>query len=269
MPADVVPADVVPAGLVPAGAARAGAGAMGDGRAGAGCGLAVTRVGVVIPAHDEEVLLPACLAALGVAAARAGVPVSVVVVLDACTDGTLAAVRAADPAPFGRLEHVACQARSVGAAREAGCRHLIGAGDPAGLWLATTDADSTVPPDWIVRQLAHASLGARAVIGTVQVADWSQHPPHTGPRYRRRYRARDGHRHVHGANMSMAASAYLAAGGFPAVAAEEDVAMIGRLAARGEPVVWAADLPVITSARLVGRAPAGFAGYLARLAGGP
>jgi hypothetical protein len=33
-------------------------------------------------------------------------------------------------------------------------------------------------------------------------------------------------------------------------------------------VVWAADLPVITSARPVGRAPAGFAGYLAGLASG-
>jgi glycosyltransferase involved in cell wall biosynthesis len=99
----------------------------------AGTGLAVRRVGVVIPAHDEEALLPACLAALGAAAARAGVPVSVVVVLDACTDGTLAVVRGADPAPFARLEHIACQARSVGAARDAGCRHLIGAHDPAGL----------------------------------------------------------------------------------------------------------------------------------------
>jgi hypothetical protein len=233
-----------------------------------GSGLAVTRVGVVIPAHDEEVLLPACLSALGAAAALAGVPVSVVVVLDACTDGTLAAVRRADPAPFGQLEHIACQARSVGAARDAGSRHLIAAHGPAGLWLATTDADSTVPPDWIVRQLAHARLGARAVIGTVQVADWSQHPPHVEPRYRRLYRARNGHRHVHGANMSMAATAYLAAGGFPAVATEEDVAMSQRLAALCEPVVWAADLPVTTSARLHGRAASGFAGYLAQLAGG-
>jgi hypothetical protein len=229
---------------------------------------AVTRVGVVIPAHDEEALLPACLSALGAAAARAGVPVCVVVVLDACSDGTLEAVRRADRGPFDRLEHIACQARSVGAARDAGSRHLIGRYGPAGLWLATTDADSTVPPDWIARQLAHARLGARAVIGTVRVTDWSQHPPQIGPRYRGLYRARAGHRHVHGANMSMAAAAYLAAGGFPAVTADEDVAMIERLGALREPVVWAADLPVITSARPVGRAPAGFAGYLAALASG-
>ena len=220
-----VPTAAVRAGTVPTGAVRVSSGS----------GLAVTRVGVVIPAHDEEALLPACLAALGAAAARAGVPVSVVVVLDTCADGSLAAVRAADPAPFGRLEHrvpgTQCRCRARG-----GLPDLIGARDPAGLWLATTDADSTVPPDWIVRQLAHARLGARAVIGTVQVADWSQHPPHAEPRSRARYRARDGHRHVHGADMSMAASADLAAaGGFPAVAAEEDVAMIGRLAALGEP----------------------------------
>ena len=234
--------------------------------AGAGLAPAISRVGVVIPAHNEEVLLPACIAALGTAAARAEVPVTAVVVLDDCTDGSLQALRDADPAPFDRLEHIACQVRSVGVARAAGSRYLIRSHDPAKLWLATTDADSTVPPDWIVRQLAHARLGARAVIGTVHVADWSHHPSHVEPRYRTRYDARDDHRHVHGANISMAATAYLAAGGFPAQATAEDVAIIERLAAASEPVVWAADLPVTTSARLDGRAPAGFAGYLAGLA---
>jgi glycosyltransferase involved in cell wall biosynthesis len=49
----------------------------------------VNRVGVVVPAHDERDLLPACLAALAVAAARvAPVPVEVIVVADACTDDT-------------------------------------------------------------------------------------------------------------------------------------------------------------------------------------
>ncbi len=233
--------------------------------AGAGLGPAISRVGVVIPAHNEELLLPACIEALGTAAARAEVPVSAVVVLDSCTDRSRQAVRDGDPAPFERLECISGQLRSVGAARDAGSRYLIGRHDPAGLWLATTDADSTVPADWIVRQLAHARLGARAVIGTVHVADWSRHPAHVGPHYRTRYDARDGHRHVHGANMSMAATAYLAAGGFPALATAEDAAIIERLCAASEPVVWAADLPVTTSARLDGRAPAGFAGYLAGL----
>ena len=154
---------------------------------------------------------------------------SAVVVLDSCTDRSRQAVRDGDPAPFERLECISGQLRSVGAARDAGSRYLIGRHDPAGLWLATTDADSTVPADWIVRQLAHARLGARAVIGTVHVADWSRHPAHVGRHYRTRYDARDGHRHVHGANMSMAATAYLAAGGFPALATAEDAAIIERL----------------------------------------
>ncbi len=244
---------------------RAGRGTARVATAGARPETAISRVGVVIPAHNEEALLPSCIAALGAAAARADVPVSAVIVLDACTDGSLQVVRAADPGPFDRLEHIACEVRSVGAARDAGSRHLVGRHGAAELWLATTDADSTVPPDWILRQLAHARLGARAVIGTVHVADWSQHPPQIEPRYRTRYNARDDHRHVHGANMSMAAAAYLAAGGFPALASAEDVAIIERLAAASEPVVWAADLPVTTSARLDGRAPEGFASYLAGL----
>jgi hypothetical protein len=69
--------------------------------------------------------------------------------------------------------------------------------------------------------------------------------------------------------MSMAATAYLAAGGFPAVRADEDVAMTRRLVRTGEQVVWAADLPVTTSARLDSRADGGFAGYLAQLADRP
>jgi hypothetical protein len=64
----------------------------------------------------------------------------------------------------------------------------------------------------------------------------------------------------------MAAAAYLAAGGFPPVDADEDVALVRSLIADGEPVVWAADLPVVTSARARGRTSAGFAQYLRGLA---
>src|SRR5581483_3995419 len=47
----------------------------------------IERVGVVVPARDEEERLPACLAAIGKAAAQiAGLPLLVVVVLDRCRD---------------------------------------------------------------------------------------------------------------------------------------------------------------------------------------
>ena len=46
--------------------------------------------GVVVPAHNEEDLLPACLAALQKAAGQARIPVHLLVVADDCTDGTAA-----------------------------------------------------------------------------------------------------------------------------------------------------------------------------------
>ena len=72
--------------------------------------------GVVVPAHDEEDLLPACLAALQKAAGQARIPVHLLVVADSCTDGT--AVVAAD----GGAEVMGIRARNVGAARAASSR---------------------------------------------------------------------------------------------------------------------------------------------------
>ncbi|MCW2929558.1 MAG: glycosyltransferase, partial [Actinomycetia bacterium] len=45
----------------------------------------IRSVGVIVPAHDEQRLLPSCLAALHRAArALGGTPVHLVVVADAC-----------------------------------------------------------------------------------------------------------------------------------------------------------------------------------------
>ena len=109
----------------------------------------IRAVGVVVPAHDEQELLPACLAALRVAArhpALRRLAVHLVPVLDACSDDS------GDVAP-GALE---VQARNVGVARAAGFAEVIAreSGRPAQqLWLTTTDADSTVPADWLTEHL--------------------------------------------------------------------------------------------------------------------
>jgi glycosyltransferase involved in cell wall biosynthesis len=105
----------------------------------------IKAVGVVIPARNEEDLLPSCLAAVRQAAGQLTVPVHTVVVADACTDRTAAWAR-------GRgASVVEIGARSVGAARRAGIewvlrrtQHL----DPATVWLACTDADTFVPHRW-------------------------------------------------------------------------------------------------------------------------
>ncbi|PZS22282.1 MAG: glycosyl transferase [Pseudonocardiales bacterium] len=217
-----------------------------------------TRIGVVVPAHNEEVLLPGCLAALRSAAAAVDVPVYLLVVLDTCTD------RTADAA--GDTPVLAVWERNVGAARRAGFAALIDELGADRVWLASTDADTHVPQRWLVDQLAHAHRGADAVAGMVSVGNWSEHPPTTAESFQRLHRHIVGHPHVHGANLGISARAYLAVDGFPALPAHEDVALVTALERTGHRVLHTADAPVITSGRRHARASAGFADFLIALA---
>jgi glycosyltransferase involved in cell wall biosynthesis len=217
-----------------------------------------TRVGVVVPAHNEEVLLPECLIALRSAAAAVDVPVHLLVVLDTCTDRTAEA--AGDAAVLAVWE------RNVGGARRAGIAALLHELGADRLWLASTDADSQVPQGWLADQLAHARRGADAVAGMVSVANWSEHPPITAERFQRLHHHIVGHHHVHGANIGVSGRAYLAVDGFPALPAHEDVALIAALKRTGHRVLHTADPPVITSGRRHARATAGFADFLIQLA---
>src|ERR1700753_446293 len=84
----------------------------------------IEAVGVVVPAHDEEELLPACLAALSeavatVTAERPGLRVRIVVAADACTDDTAAVARRAG------VGLVSLDSENVGTARAAGLRELL------------------------------------------------------------------------------------------------------------------------------------------------
>jgi len=225
----------------------------------------VALAGVVVPAHNEEELLPACLAALRSAAEAAGVPVRLLVVADACTDAT-AAVAAA-----GGAEVIRIRARNVGAARAAGmARMLRTAGtDPAATWLATTDADTVVPPGWLRRQLGYAGQGWDVVLGTVTVTDWAEHPQHAAAVFAAMYGFGEGpHPHVHGANLGIRASAYLTAGGFQPLRTAEDHALIAAAAGAGCQVLRAGDVTVVTSARRQARAPRGFSHALRALTAG-
>jgi hypothetical protein len=70
---------------------------------------------------------------------------------------------------------------------------------------------------------------------------------------------------VHGANLGFRASAYLRAGGFPAVPTGEDRALVAALDAAGGRVLRTRALTVVTSARREARAPHGFGDYLTGL----
>ena len=224
----------------------------------------IRAVGVIVPAHDEQDLLPACLAALRRATwVLRGTPVHLVVVADACRDGTMQAARR------GGAAVVTISAQSVGAARAAGAREVLRRTahlDPAEVWLATTDADTLVPPCWLRQQARYAGQGWDAVVGTIQVGDWSGYQPGTRSLFRERYDGEAGHHpHVHGANLGFRASAYLAAGGFPDLPTAEDHALVAALAGAGSRVLRTRALPVTTSARRESRAPHGFSHYLTQL----
>ena len=224
----------------------------------------IRSLGVVVPAHNEQDLLPSCLASLRRAARAArGTPVHLVVVADASRDRTDRVARR------GGATVVTTDARSVGAARAAGVREVLRRTahlDPADVWLATTDADTLVPPCWLREQARYANRGWDAVAGTIRIAAWSGHQPGTRSLFHSRYgRGTGPHSHVHGANLGFRAAAYLRAGGFPDVPTGEDRALVAALAAAGSQVLRTRALTVLTSARRDSRAPHGFADYLAGL----
>jgi len=197
------------------------------------------------------------LDAIDAAACRAGLPVLTVVALDRCTDGT-------EDVLAGRsVVAVSTRAGCVGGARAAGVRaalRCLEGSDLDRLWIANTDADSTVAPDWLARQAALADDGADLVLGTVVVRDA---PDAVRTAWAAGYSPVDGHQHVHGANLGVRASVYLRAGGFASIATHEDVTLAAAIDADpSATVVRTAAAPVTTSGRLAARAPDGFAAHL-------
>jgi GT2 family glycosyltransferase len=238
-----------------------------DGRAPGGSRAPGHRplLGVVVPAHDEQDSLAACLEGLRVAGAAVSdrARVAVLVVLDACRD------RSESVARRHGVGIVRVTARNVGGARAAGAAALLARHGGAPVWLASTDADSVVGPGWLSAHRDAWEQGWDALVGTVEVTDWTAHRPSTASRYARRYaRGAAGelaHRHVHGANLGVRASAYRAVGGYAPLVTGEDVDLVARLDATGHRVRRDPTVPVVTSARLDARAPAGFAGHLREL----
>ncbi len=210
-------------------------------------------LGVVIPAHNEEDVICHCLDHVLRAASHPsllGESVEVVLVADACTDLTL------DRARSFAVRSLPINARNVGVARGAGADYLLEMG---ARWLAFTDADTLVSHEWLFEQL---SLDVDVVCGTVGVDDWSPHGEHADLlswHFAQTYNDADEHRHIHGANLGLSASAYRLAGGFQPLASSEDVALVRSLEAMGARIAWSARPRVTTSARLTARAPDGFA----------
>lgn len=213
-------------------------------------------IGVVVPANDEESLIGRCLDALAAAARHPdlrGEPVEIVVVLDACRDATGRVATAHGAAC------IAVEARNVGIARAAGASALIARG---ARWLAFTDADSAVAPDWLARQVETA---VDAVCGVVCIDDWDDYAAEVRASYEAGYVDADHHRHIHGASLGVSSAAYIRVGGFAPLRSSEDVELVRRLDVQGATIRWTNAVRVNTSARRIARAPEGFAAHLHRV----
>ncbi len=206
-------------------------------------------VHVVIPAHDEEELLRHCLisvrrAADRLAALAPGIRVRTTVVADRCRDRTAdVARRTAAMSSRSTRPALAPRARigvEHAVSRSAAPRHRV--------WLAHTDADTVVPPGWLVTQVGFARLGYALVVGTVR-PDPAELCPRLLRSWRSRHQLEEGHPHIHGANLGISLAAYDHVGGFAAQPLDEDVRLVEAVRDAGLPWCATATTEVVTSAR--------------------
>lgn len=213
-------------------------------------------IAAIVPAHNEEKVIADCVRSLRVAGGcplLGGERVLILVVLDSCKDNTQNIAHRAGAST------IALDAQNVGAARAAGANWAIKRG---ARWLAFTDADTVVAPNWISCQL---SLASDVVCGTVAVRDWGSYGERMRVHYDQTYVDADGHSHIHGANLGVSTRAYKAAGGFPSLQSSEDVALVDALKRTGASLAWSAAPRVFTSARRAFKAPLGFGATLLRI----
>jgi len=213
------------------------------------------NIGIVIPAHNEEQHLSACLQSIQQAVQLMGhEQVEILVVLDSCTDQSHAIVES------HQVNWIECNYACVGKARDFGIRHLIQQGVT---WVACTDADSIVDPDWLLCQMHHQPTDA--ICGIVVLDNLNHLSAPQQQKYLAHYQDSMGHQHIHGANLSFSVDAYLQAGGFEPIPCHEDVSLIQKFMTQYSKITWSNLVRVTTSSRLNGRAPQGLSHFLKQL----
>jgi cellulose synthase/poly-beta-1,6-N-acetylglucosamine synthase-like glycosyltransferase len=236
---------------------------------------APAALAVIVPAHNEELLVRQCLESVRTALAGTGLPSVIVLVAHRCTDRTVEFARSVLSGPDERV--LLDGSPTVATARAAGVTQALAAmaawpqpRPPAGqCWLLSTDADSVVPPTWVADLHRYLGSGAAAVAGLVEVHGWEGASPAAREAYRAILAAgmrMTQHDHVYAANLAVRLDAYLDVGGWPNHVPGEDAALLAALRARGWPVVGARDVRVRTSGRRAPRAGGGLGSLLDRLA---
>jgi hypothetical protein len=246
---------------------------------------------VAIPARDEAGSIGPCLSALAHQVgfdgkSLDGAAFGVVLLLNNCRDSTAEIARDLSrrlPYPLRILvmELPAEQAHAGGARRvamDAAANWVLETGRADG-YLLTTDADTRVAPDWIVRHHAAFARGADVVAGIVYDDPIEFRRLPIKLRRRGRLEARytwllteiearldpdpddpwPRHAMASGASLGVRLSWYRRVGGVPMLACGEDRALVSRLTAAGARVRHCLQTRVITSCRLEGRAACGAA----------
>jgi len=189
---------------------------------------------VVIPCFNEARGLGATLSALR---AQTDAAFTLLIVDNASTDGTRAVAEAFAAAHAGFALHCIDEPlKGTGAAADTGFRHAIAAG---ATHVARTDADCLPAPDWVAAVKRAFAEGATCVAGRIGLRDddcrlgplehallWSISalmatvapllPHNRGPQFRSPYVM------AGGGNLALTAGLYLASGGFPRIAIEQD-----------------------------------------------
>lgn len=213
------------------------------------------NIGIVIPAHNEEQHLSACLQSIQQAVQHMShEQVEILVVLDSCTDQSRAIVES------HQVNWIECNYACVGKARDLGIRHLI---QQSVTWVACTDADTIVDPDWLLCQMHHQPTDA--ICGIVVLDNLNHLSTLQQQKYLAHYQDSMGHQHIHGANLSFSVDAYLQAGGFEPIPCHEDVSLIQKFMTQCSKITWSNLVRVTTSSRLNGRAPQGLSHFLKQL----
>ncbi len=235
----------------------------------------ITCVIVVVPARDEAGRIGRCLESIHRSAELlpADIVVTVIVASNDSTDATNGIV---ESFTGHKIETRLLRGRwlSAGGARRAAAAHGLGHVQANkhqaahASWIASTDADTTVPTSSLQDQLRYANAGYGGVAGIVKLTDDIDLSNGIQAAFAELYELGPArHHHVHGANIGVRADAYLAAQGFPHIDVAEDHALWNELRRLGRPLVAPVDVWVDTSARLRGRAAGGFADTWATIMG--
>ena len=239
---------------------------------------------VAIPVKNEADRIGACLRSLG---RQTVMPCAVLLLLNNCTDGTGAAVRAlAVTLPY-KL-HIKCHTlpspvANAGHARRMAMQHAAELAGFGGI-LLTTDADAIVAHDWIERNLLALSAGADLVCGraVVDPAEAALIPSHLHADNAREFELAElldhiaarldpdpadpwpRHTEAAGASLAVTVATFKRSGGIPPMDSGEDrgfVKVLTRIDARirHDPTVR-----VTVSGRIHGRAAGGMADTIRR-----